>query len=494
MTTDTVTKPVSLRKLKEPKFLSLVEKGANRSAFKIIRDDSTKDDVKFKFAQREDNPLMTIYLPESVQTEQDAYDMLELFGLGEDYEVTHRTDMDGYMLVRKGQTNAEQGTFFDLGDGLGAEVATSSLAARSDDKGNGVVVTSIEFVKEHFAKLADVQAWLSENGVDFKENGVEVLDGGYIVTRHDAPDGLVTKKVPIQDGVIARIALAERADIPTGIVSPVSEYAYGNYGWGQLDFAAAMADPEFTNASWNALSTLGMVLEDIVFNGGLKLDERKVLIQRALGQYGDFMNGLLDALPKEVLVQIRSDKRNRKEFVMTKKTEAAPQADDKTTDASTEATAATDEATRSDAAGETTEEQTTESATAESTDEAARDDSEGETASDDAAASSESSESEFVTRAELEEVVNNAVASALSKREDATTTALSSITDTLGKLTESVEGIQRSAEETNTDLAKKLESIESHTVLRSDEDDDSQEPAAQGGTFSGVFGGFGSQQ
>lgn len=476
-TNDTVTKRASLRKLKEAKFLTLTEKGANRTGFKIIRDDAggktaTEVATSLKFAQRTDAPLLSILLPGNVG-ESDAYDMLELFGLGDDYEVSKRED-GSFMLKRKLASKSTNVIDFNLGDGMTASVEGSALSARSDAP-NGVVVTSIEFQNEFF-DVAGVNEFLRGKDVAFKEGGVEVVDGGFIVTRHDLPVGVVTKKVAIQDGVTAIIALAERDDVPEGMVSPVYEDAYGNYGWGQLDFAAALADPEFTRASWNALDTLGSVLERVIFYSDMGVDERKVLIQRAIGQFGDFMNGLLDALPREVLIQIRSDNRNsRKEFIdmATTKTkeEAAPEAEVKAEETTAQRTDAAQDAPATEEAG-------SEETTATRTD---GDVGEGEVVAPEEEATTPS---EFVTRSELEA----AVAAAIAKREDTVAAALNGLQVTMGKLGESIVAVQRSNEESNTSLKEKLETIESQTVVRSDDDDHAGGTSNKGGMFTGIFG------
>lgn len=505
MSKDKIVKRGSLRMLKEPKFLSLVDTPANRTGFKVIRDDN-KMASNLKFTKREDAPLLSIMLP-SEASESDAYDLMEVFGLGEEYEVAQREE-GGYMLRRKTNFDGVSATEFGLGDGLTAQVDSASLAARGDHKGKGgVVVTSLEFQSEYFSELNDVQGWLRGKDVDFKEGGVEVVDGGFIVTRHDVPQGVETKKVAIQDGVTAIIAQAERADIPVGIVSPVSEYSYGNYGWGQLDFAAAMADPEFTSASWNALSTLGQVLEDIIFYSYLNVEERRVLIQRALGQFGDFVNGLLDALPKEVLIQIRSDKRNRKEFAMIavddknsgmpagkKPTEAtaeeAARADEQqseqtaASDAGNEATGSEEEAQRTDAqAGTETTDENASGATA-SDEDAARTDDKGAAATAAEEESASTATGEFVTRSELEEVVKGAVGE--------TTAALGSLQEMMSKLVETVGEVKRSSEESNKALQEKLEAMESETVVRSDDDDEQAARSDSKSVFKGaIFGNRG---
>jgi hypothetical protein len=495
MSTETIVKSGSLRKLDVPQFLSLVEKGANKVGFKTIRGDGKAAPV-----MRADHPLLSIYLPED-RTESEALELMDVFGLGADYEVMKRTDSDGYMFHRKNAKADVDTTTFDLGDGMVADVASSTLAARADSKVNGVVVTSIEFENEHF-DVAGVDVWLRGNEVNFKEGGVEVVDGGFIVTRHDVPEGEALKKVAIQDGVTAVIAQAERADIPVGMLSPVSEYAYGSYGWGQLDFAAAIADPIFTSASWNALSTLGIVLEDIIFYSSMSIDERRVLISRALGQFGDFMNGLLDALPQEVLIQIRSDK-TRKEFAMisvddsksgmpAKKkdavTEDAAREDDKSTEKVTDT--ATEETAREDGAG--SEDKATDKKVdkeGKTSEDAARDDGEsGDGGSEGSAADDAKVTSEFVTRSELEDAVTGAVDKALASREDSTATALGGLQDTMSKLVDSIGEVKRSNEESNTALSDKLAAMESETVVRSD-DDDHEGDEGEKSVFKGaIFG------
>ncbi|MGW8180032.1 MAG: hypothetical protein ACWGQW_14915, partial [bacterium] len=408
-TKDTTTKQVSLRKLSEPKFITITKKPANRTGFKVIRSDKAEP-VQ---AERSDYPLLSILLPMEVG-QQDAYDMLELFGLGDDYEVAAREDVEGWMLRRKDASDAET-TQFNFGDGLIAQVESESLSATRADGEPGVVVTGLEIMNEYFPDLASVQDWLRGNDVSFKEGGIEVVDGGFIVTRHDVGKQVETKKVAVQDGVTAIIAQADRADIPSSIVSVVSEYAYGNYGWGQLDFSAALADKEFTETSWEAISTLGRVLEEIMFYSGFSLAERKALIERATSQFSAFMSSTMDMLPEATLLQIRSDINKRQELIMINLSDKSTTRSEKPKAAAEEKKPEVkkdEEATRSDDKGADTEEKKPE-VTASADDkkageEAARsDEGTGEEPGTPEGEQAEGAKPEFVTRSELEEVVNS---------------------------------------------------------------------------------------
>lgn len=491
-------KSASLRKLKDAHFLSLVDSPANRTGFKIIRsaDDAPEaDHMETIESRRFDSPLLSIILPQGV-TEEQAYELMDVYALGDDYEVAERNGQ--YMFMRKGVRDGIETTSFDLGGDIVANVVTESLATRSDESGH-VAVTSIEFQKEHFSELADVQRWLRGKDVTFKEGGVEVVDGGFIVTRHDVPEGTTTNRVTVQDGVTAIIALADREDIPTSVISPISEAAYGSYGWGHIDFAQSMADEAFTEASWNALSTLGRVLEEIMFYSVFNVEERKVLIERATSQFSSFMSAMMDVLPGETLIQIRSDIRNRKEFAMITVDDSKSGLSGKVAEASTEeqaTEAVTEEATRSDetASSEESTEQKTEATSEETTEEAQRTDSDGETETSAQADTSEeeqsSATSETVTRSEIEEMVNKAVEKVLAERQDPTAEALTGIQDTMKQLVESVSEVKRSSTESSEALAKKVEELESTTIVRSDDDDTAAMPSGKS-VFNGVFGPLG---
>lgn len=96
----------------------------------------------------------------------------------------------------------------------------------------------------------------------------------------------------------------DTCDIPDGFIAVVNETAYGNWGWGQLDFAAAMADEEFCEAIDDANYRLRDVLRNILLHSALPLAERKTLMVHAVDQYKAYMIGILDSLPRQVLVAV----------------------------------------------------------------------------------------------------------------------------------------------------------------------------------------------
>lgn len=304
-----VQKEISLIKLEKPMYLSVVGSPANRTGFKVIRKDSDGNtrlrdlvDVSKEVAQSrsdsKDSALLSLSFPEGL-TRAEVEELVEAFGMADEYEV--REDAGRFIAYRR---NSPEGTIetVDINTGYGY---TATLVAqrfsRSDPEQIGVTLVGLEF-GESFTEDS-VNEWLARNEVQVAENGIEVCEGGIAVTRHVLPDDgkAHVRKVEVETGVSAIIAATQRNDVPVKLYRSVVEQAYGNYGWGHLNFASALVDPAFTDTAWDAIYVLREVLENIILYSGLPLEDRKQLMRNALAQFGAFLEQMMDSLPKETM-------------------------------------------------------------------------------------------------------------------------------------------------------------------------------------------------
>jgi len=381
-------KEVGLLKLVEPEYLSLVGSPANRTGFKIIRSKQeegnmshTDRNLRVRSKVKRADGLLSIDFPEGISNEE-AEEFMDSFALGEDYELVVN-DSGNYYAKRTGDNLDDPVVPIELGNGFTANISTVTMASRSDSKITGVTLVGLEF-DETFSDVASVESWLGERDVNYKTDGIESVEGGTIVTRHDVPEGNEIRKIRLGDGVTGMVSKTKDDDIPTKVYRSVIEQAYGNWGWGHLNFATALADPTFTDASWDAIFVLRDVLENVVLYSGLPLDDRKVLIQNVCDEFTQYMTSLIDSLPREVIEQARADRKSIKEpddMAIAKK------GNKKVVRKDTEADAKDID---------------------ETTEDVSRDDAED---TDD--------KKDYVTRGDLEDVVTKAVAAAMKPAEDA---------------------------------------------------------------------------
>lgn len=477
-----------LSSINEPGFLTLTKSPANRSPFKVIR---SADGDEGKVVERSDSDLLSIDLPTGI-SRNDAEGIMRTFGLEDDYEIV---ESDGlFRLHRRGSDADAKTVKLEMGEGIVANVAVSAFQ-RSDeefadackpegDQKKYVALVNVRFDNGHFKSVKQVSDWLDGHEVTYPEGAVKIEKDGFTVTRGDAEGE--TREVDLGDGVLGTICRAEAQDVPMRVYRNVLEQAYGSWGWGHIDFAAALADPIFTDKSWDALWALRDVLENIVIYSGLPLDDRKALIRNACNSYADYMSALLDALPRGVIEQARSDKLvPGQEGVMPKqKTETKGQ---KSVEADT---------TQVERNDTTTDDKT-------------------------------KTEEQFVTRAELEDVVGSAVTTALraagigggaeggdgkegAEGEGKATTAkrseeqegeqaeegyakLATALDVFAtKMGEMVTGVQTEIKTLRSDMDEYKESV---TVTRSTDSDDAGDggAGAEGGEGGNVFAGIFSQ-
>lgn len=322
-----------LNKLNKPEFVTVVDVPANRTGFRMVRgeEDAGKPAAALKVVtegirkrKRSDANLVSIVLPQGIDRSV-AEEVVEMFALGEGYALIEEDDS---FIIRRTNASDKETFAIDMGEGFTANIDAASIA-RADTpppnpgKGdqrpgegvekNAISLVRVDFDEKVFAEPADVAEWCTMNGLP-SDNVVENEDGYFSVNRYDTE--AQTRVVRLGDGVVGYVIRAERADVPEPLYSGVVSEAYGSWGWGQLNFAAAMADPRFTEQSWDALYVLRDVLENIVFYSSLPVDERKGLVKGACDQYVAYMGQLIDALPKIVVEQVNNSDRNKLETVM----------------------------------------------------------------------------------------------------------------------------------------------------------------------------------
>ncbi len=349
MTQRTHKRDVSFVKLIDPKFLSLVNSPANKTGFKVIRDDdghTMKIRQRFLNKRSDQSSLLAITLPSSIG-EAEAVELMEFFNLGDDYSVFATEDGD-YVLRRADAENAEFPRQIEMGNGFSVLVEAKAVT-RSDKNVTGVTLTGITFAD---SSMDEVVAWLGEHDMQGHE-AVENEDGTVQVQRAECPEG-EGREVTIGEGIKGTVIRSKETDVPLQVYRSVVEESYGQWGWGQLDYAAALASPEFEDKSWNAISVLRDVLTQIITHSDLPLDDRKTLVENACGQFASYIGGLLDALPKGLIekaisrndddtIQEAGDMAIKKDAVkrddeQTPKEKAAVPAAASTTEAKTEQT------------------------------------------------------------------------------------------------------------------------------------------------------------
>lgn len=336
--TDATPRPGNLVRVETPAFLSLVGLPANQTGFKVVRSDTTKGETQMskstkapiarRVARRsETNPIMALAFP-SEYTPEAVAETLKQFGMT-GYTVE---TVEGVVTARRAdlQSIAKEGTTTVklTSDGVVATIARSDVGA---EQHQSIALASIEFDPNVHTEDT-ISAWLQRNSVDIPIPAIENPDAVVVVKRSDVSEQQEVRRVDLGDGVVAVIVQAEIFDAPDPLAQVLADSAYGNYGWGFMDFSMSMADAEFSAAMDDANWRLRQVLDRIMLYSGLPLDTRKLLVQNALAQYGEFINGWIDSLPRQVMASvIRSDTKESTTMSKENQTQAAPAADEKVT-------------------------------------------------------------------------------------------------------------------------------------------------------------------
>ena len=310
----------NLVSVKTPKMLTLVGLPANQTAFKVLRSDTespgeSKMSTLIRRTRRstETNPVMRLVFPEG-NTQETVEAALKSYGMA-GYTVE---EQDGvFTATRADVKSISKEATQDIPLNSEGLVATVARAETKNEEKAKLVMTSIEFDSTKFT-LEEVQRWSTEKGVDGTVQEPQNSDECYVVRRSEVPESEETRRMELEDGVTAVIIRSDVANIPDNYVAVVSEAAYGSWGWGQLDFMAALSDSAFSEAMRTSISMLEDVLRNIVVYSSLPLDVRKDLANRALAQFGEYIGTVLDSLPRQLLVSVVRSANPQQESLMSK--------------------------------------------------------------------------------------------------------------------------------------------------------------------------------
>jgi hypothetical protein len=299
---------VNLSDINDPKAITLTKSPANQTSFKVIRSEEVEP-------EKDESPLRSIKLAAG-STNAMAEAMREAYQLS-GYDVVEE---EGAVSLKQTSYDGNEATVpVGIGNGHVAmiassvfdKVATHAPVARAEEKVTtckAPVLTALSFTSDEFPDAKSVLGWLEANKVSYPEGAVVRSDDGYLVTRQDVPDG-GSSSVTFAEGVTGKVARGDTMDVPHSVYRMVAEQVYGYYAnWEFIDFAVAMANPDYTTKSEDAIWVLKDVLENITIYSTLDIEERKNLIRQATESYAEYMITLLDALPTPVTMQERSDK------------------------------------------------------------------------------------------------------------------------------------------------------------------------------------------
>lgn len=301
-----------------PKAITLTARPANERPYQVIRSDEQASQESNTAApapapvarrvtrnvRRSDNPVIMLTFPVGF-TEDDVSAALV------EFEMTTYTvqcdDAGIYTALRSDLQSIANIQRTDIklnAAGVIASLDASQYSVQRAENKDNIALVSYEFDVKRFDADAASQ-WLAQNDVDSTKFTVEnASDNSLVVKRSEVADGVDTRRVQLEEGVVAVIARSDTADVPSAFTTVISDAAYGNWGWGHIDFSAAMADYEFCKVMDDANWKLRGVLDNIIFYSQLPLEQRKQLIDRSLGQYGDFVKSLIDALPRQVMMLV----------------------------------------------------------------------------------------------------------------------------------------------------------------------------------------------
>jgi hypothetical protein len=307
----TVEKEVNATKLLDPRFLTLTGKPANQIAFKVIREDNgvetMQTHVQRKRVAKRADPLLRIDFEEGA-TEEMVREEMSAYGFS-DYNLSE--EGGHFVVIRKEPEDGADTLSVNIGNGRMATIL-KPISIHSEGEQFGLTVARVEFAADYFVSQEEVTEWLTRNSVDFSEVTMENEGQGTVVQRVSLVESAEVRRIQVDDGVQFVISRSAVSDIPADFVLVVNDAAYGNWGWGQLDFGAAMADIEFCNLADESTRVLRDIADRILFYSDLPVSVRKDLLANAATQFATFVGGLLDALPARVVIATRSmkDKEN----------------------------------------------------------------------------------------------------------------------------------------------------------------------------------------
>lgn len=309
-------------------FITLVKKPANQRGFSILRSETEDDTVskandtkRVPRTRRSDSnqDLVSLTLPGTLD-EAGAKAALVTYGLNT-FTVARSEDDSCWVAQNPGAINCTDTAEVKLGDGIVATVKRTEATNATEGK-TQLTLTSLTFDAEKFADSAAISEWCQRNSVDFDDKALNNPSGTFVLQRAEVTDGEETRLMELEDGVTATIIRSQIGDIPDGFIAVINEYAYLGWGWGQLDFTASLVGGQVTDSLYEGIYVLEDLLRNILFWSELTVDIRKELVTRACTQFAAFANGLLDTLPRQLLISVATTQRSSKENDMS--TTAAP--------------------------------------------------------------------------------------------------------------------------------------------------------------------------
>ena len=293
---------VSLLELERPDFLSLVKSPANRSPFGIVR----SADGKVKRQRRSDGSALLDLTVTGELEDDELNDVMSSFGITtEEYEIERR-DGNTYMKRKRDDDEEVDPITMTIATGIVATLDRNVINRSQKRDDNPVdrpslTVVKLTFDKDEFADRDSAVAWLAERSIEYTDEDLFAVAGESVLVRHDYGKEADLKDISLGGGVTATVAHTVRDDIPQVIYRQIVEEAYGNYGYGHIDFFQAMVDQEFTRDAKDANYWLWDVLDNIIFYSNLPLSDRLSLVENAMGEYLAWITALMQSLPREVL-------------------------------------------------------------------------------------------------------------------------------------------------------------------------------------------------
>lgn len=293
--------------LVQPTAITLCRKPSNQRAFSILRSEDGKSRGAPIRRQRRSDTQRLARVEIAATVEREAADtLLKSMGL-DTFEVSRSDDSKPWVAVNGAIVCTDEELIpHKINSDITAFVVRSEEVAPTEGK-HQIILSAIRFDDESLTRQ-DVVSWLDENGVDYDENSLNNSSGNFVLQRAELEEGTETRQIELSEGVVGVVARSSTQDIPDGFVLVVNELAYCGWGWGQLDFDSYLADRTIGAALSEARDYLGNVLDNILYyNSGLTVDAKKVLVSRATDQFASYVNRLLDALPRQLLIQTTTE-------------------------------------------------------------------------------------------------------------------------------------------------------------------------------------------
>ena len=487
-------KDVKLMSLKEPRFLSVVKKPANRISFRVVRSEDGEERKEFEALEKRreqktkisrNEKLISISFPSYLEGDE-LEAMRNHYGLTDDsYTIS---DAEGSMVFTRNGEAPEATATVNMPDGATAEIEVPTTV-RSADKGERFLsLKAIRFDKEHHYSADSIKHLMRGYEIDFNIEDLVETDTDFLLTRHEFQEDEEMIEMTIEQNMTAIVARAAIDDVPASLSLGINSSAYGQYGWGQLNFASAYADVEYTQILDNSRHVLNNVLENVLFMSDMSLGDRKVLVNASLASYGEFVTNLMDALP--VQPEAQRSENVQSENTMTTKAQDTAGSESLETEQVEAATTEVVEAIREEIAPEITTE-VTEAVTKEVVEEAA------------------SATSEFITRTEFNEGMDNlktAIIEAITPTEASTEEVVAEAApevrsevvsvETESKADPVMEMLTKISEAQDT-LATRMDNVEetsNATVVVRTEDDDTASSVERSDVKADPFSGMFSQK